>query len=245
MYQHLSRHFPQDLAYKMVSKMGWAEGQGLGKNNDGITKHLWTKKRGDSIGIGAENSNDWGAHSLQTNTYNQLLSKLDVIINNSDSDSSSSSSSSSESDSDSDTPAPSPAKKGAASKKGKPDDKKSEAKKGKGKSSSDSSHSSDSSDSDSDAKKKKGKKSQANEKAKSKAKKSKKESSDSESNSSSSSDRYANFDSLPIPSYWDDEVAAQMCMPSVPHAYRRKRHGKHTHTHTHTHTHRQILSGIT
>lgn len=78
----------QDLAYRMVSKMGWTEGQGLGANNDGITKHLWTKKRADAVGIGAENSNDWGAHSLQTNVYNSLLAKLEVICNSSGSDSS-------------------------------------------------------------------------------------------------------------------------------------------------------------
>ena len=81
----------------MVQKMGWTEGKGLGKDNAGITKHLWTKKRVDAVGIGAETTNDWGAHSVQTNVYNSLLSKLSVIINNSDG----SSSSSSETDSDS------------------------------------------------------------------------------------------------------------------------------------------------
>lgn len=73
--------------------MGWAEGQGLGKDNNGITKHLWTKKRGDAVGLGAEASNDWGAHSIQTNSYNSLLAKLDVIVNN-DSDAADSASSS-------------------------------------------------------------------------------------------------------------------------------------------------------
>ena len=85
----------------MVQKMGWTEGKGLGKDNAGITKHLWTKKRVDAVGIGAENSNDWGAHSVQTNVYNSLLSKLSVIVNNSDG----SSSSSSDTDSDSSTDA--------------------------------------------------------------------------------------------------------------------------------------------
>jgi hypothetical protein len=87
----------QELAYKLVAKMGWAEGQGLGKDNHGISKHLWTKKRADVVGLGAEASNDWGAHSVQTNTYNSLLAKLDVIVNNSD-DSDSASSSDEDSD---------------------------------------------------------------------------------------------------------------------------------------------------
>ena len=49
-----------ELAYKLVSKMGWQEGQGLGREKQGITKHLWTKKRTDSVGLGAEATNDWG-----------------------------------------------------------------------------------------------------------------------------------------------------------------------------------------
>ena len=88
----------QELAYKLVAKMGWAEGQGLGKDNHGISKHLWTKKRADVVGLGAEASNDWGAHSVQTNTYNSLLAKLDVIVNNSDDSDSASPSSDEDSD---------------------------------------------------------------------------------------------------------------------------------------------------
>ena len=64
----------QDFAYNMVKKMGWEEGKGLGIDNKGITRHLWTKKRADQVGIGAENSNDWGSHATQTNSYNSLLS---------------------------------------------------------------------------------------------------------------------------------------------------------------------------
>lgn len=64
--------------------MGWEEGKGLGRDNKGIVKHIWTKKRNDQVGLGGEVGNDWGAHSIQTNTYNSLLSKLAVITNNSD-----------------------------------------------------------------------------------------------------------------------------------------------------------------
>ena len=74
----------QELAYKLVAKMGWEEGKGLGRDNKGIVKHIWTKKRNDQVGLGGEVGNDWGAHSIQTNTYNSLLSKLAVITNNSD-----------------------------------------------------------------------------------------------------------------------------------------------------------------
>jgi Pin2-interacting protein X1 len=77
-------HVGQELAYKLVAKMGWEEGKGLGRDNKGIVKHIWTKKRNDQVGLGGEVGNDWGAHSIQTNTYNSLLSKLAVITNNSD-----------------------------------------------------------------------------------------------------------------------------------------------------------------
>ena len=77
----------QELAYKLVAKMGWSEGKGLGRENKGIVKHIWTKKRNDQVGLGGEVGNDWGAHSIQTNTYNSLLSKLAVITNDSGADS--------------------------------------------------------------------------------------------------------------------------------------------------------------
>eukprot|EP00802_Teleaulax_amphioxeia_P012346 Tamp_12388.p1 GENE.Tamp_12388~~Tamp_12388.p1 ORF type:complete len:496 (+),score=228.40 Tamp_12388:84-1490(+) len=99
-----------ELAYRLVSKMGWEEGKGLGKDNKGIVKHIWTKKRNDQVGLGGEVGNDWGAHSIQTNTYNSLLSKLAVITNDSGSDS----------DSDADAEAAA-AKKRKAAKKGKKD----------------------------------------------------------------------------------------------------------------------------
>ena len=108
----------QDFAYNLVKKMGWEEGSGLGRNKQGITKHLWTKKRADQVGIGAENTNDWGAQAVQTNSYNALLSKLSVIVNNSD-DSDSASDSSSEDEA---------SKKKVKTKKGKKDEK---GKKGK------------------------------------------------------------------------------------------------------------------
>jgi len=96
-----------ELAYKLVAKMGWSEGKGLGRENKGIVKHIWTKKRNDQVGLGGEVGNDWGAHSIQTNTYNSLLSKLAVITNDSGADS----------DSDSDSDAGVSAKKQKADKK--------------------------------------------------------------------------------------------------------------------------------
>ena len=34
----------------MMQKMGWSEGTGLGRNNDGVLTHVKMKKRSEEIG---------------------------------------------------------------------------------------------------------------------------------------------------------------------------------------------------
>jgi Pin2-interacting protein X1 len=44
------------FGYKMLQKMGWKEGKGLGKDEDGMDTHVHIKKRSEmesSLGIGA------------------------------------------------------------------------------------------------------------------------------------------------------------------------------------------------
>jgi hypothetical protein len=44
-----------------MEKMGWSEGQGLGKNKDGQTDCLQIKRRGEFLGVKNVNSIDsWG-----------------------------------------------------------------------------------------------------------------------------------------------------------------------------------------
>ena len=45
---------PNAFGRKMLSKMGWKEGSGLGKNQQGSSTHLRAVKRSESLGIGAE-----------------------------------------------------------------------------------------------------------------------------------------------------------------------------------------------
>jgi Pin2-interacting protein X1 len=45
---------PSAFALKQMEKMGWTEGQGLGKDGDGIKTHIKIKKREDATGLGAE-----------------------------------------------------------------------------------------------------------------------------------------------------------------------------------------------
>lgn len=45
---------PSEFALKQMEKMGWKSGQGLGKNQTGIIKHLSVQKREDLAGLGSE-----------------------------------------------------------------------------------------------------------------------------------------------------------------------------------------------
>ena len=42
------------VAEKMLKKMGWSKGEGLGKDKQGISTHITVTKRKDDEGIGAE-----------------------------------------------------------------------------------------------------------------------------------------------------------------------------------------------
>ena len=46
---------------RMLAKFGWKEGQGLGKNMDGMKTHIKVKQRADGLGLGAggEGSSGW------------------------------------------------------------------------------------------------------------------------------------------------------------------------------------------
>ena len=44
-----------NFARKQMEKMGWKEGEGLGKDSTGIQTHVKAVKREDTLGLGAEN----------------------------------------------------------------------------------------------------------------------------------------------------------------------------------------------
>lgn len=41
------------FGYKMMEKMGWQDGQGLGANSSGMTKHVKVTTKNNTLGIGA------------------------------------------------------------------------------------------------------------------------------------------------------------------------------------------------
>eukprot|EP00112_Aurelia_sp_Birch-Aquarium-sp1_P017800 Seg417.1 transcript_id=Seg417.1/GoldUCD/mRNA.D3Y31 product="PIN2/TERF1-interacting telomerase inhibitor 1" protein_id=Seg417.1/GoldUCD/D3Y31 len=61
--------------FKMLSKMGWSEGKGLGANESGTVSHVKVTKRKDSLGLGAStfHEDNWIAHQ---DDFSALLSKL-------------------------------------------------------------------------------------------------------------------------------------------------------------------------
>ena len=66
-----------NFGYQMLMKMGWKEGGGLGKNEDGIATHVKVDKRTDNLGIGATidlvGSEGWSA---TRSSFGDLLASL-------------------------------------------------------------------------------------------------------------------------------------------------------------------------
>ena len=42
------------VSRKLMASMGWSEGKGLGKHEQGADKHIEHRKRGDNVGLGAD-----------------------------------------------------------------------------------------------------------------------------------------------------------------------------------------------
>lgn len=62
---------PSEYAQKLMAKMGWKEGQGLGRNEDGINTHVTIAKRDDNLGLGLgkESGSDEAASNLAENWW--------------------------------------------------------------------------------------------------------------------------------------------------------------------------------
>ncbi|KAL1781249.1 PIN2/TERF1-interacting telomerase inhibitor 1 isoform X1 [Sigmodon hispidus] len=62
---------------KMLEKMGWSKGKGLGAQEQGATEHIKVKVKNNNLGLGATNNNEdnWIAHQ---DDFNQLLAALNT-----------------------------------------------------------------------------------------------------------------------------------------------------------------------
>ena len=79
---NLSSSKPSKFALQQMEKMGWKEGQGLGKDSNGITKSISVKKREDNAGLGVEKQveeslgENWWHDAFSAN-LKSFASKLD------------------------------------------------------------------------------------------------------------------------------------------------------------------------
>ena len=67
----------EKFGYQMLLKMGWKEGNGLGKNQQGNSTHLKIEKREENQGVGVENDATGDiAFAKQLDNFDQLLQQL-------------------------------------------------------------------------------------------------------------------------------------------------------------------------
>lgn len=77
---------PSSYALKLMAKMGWKEGQGLGKNETGISKHIVISKREDNVGLGVDNSKSASAVQDQWwhNSFSRTLASINITVSDSE-----------------------------------------------------------------------------------------------------------------------------------------------------------------
>jgi len=62
----------ENIGNKLLKKMGWTDGQGLGKANQGRTSIIETERRVSSAGLGMQGSN----YSVVGDSYKDCVKKM-------------------------------------------------------------------------------------------------------------------------------------------------------------------------
>nr|XP_043612731.1 G-patch domain-containing protein 1-like [Erigeron canadensis] len=65
----------KSAAFRLMKQMGWEEGEGLGKEKQGIKGHVRVKNKQDTVGIGLDKPNAW---AFDTTQFDSILKKLKV-----------------------------------------------------------------------------------------------------------------------------------------------------------------------
>ncbi|XP_057735966.1 G-patch domain-containing protein 1 [Arachis stenosperma] len=65
----------QSAAFRLMKQMGWEEGEGLGKEKQGIKGYVRVQNKQDTIGIGLEKPNNW---AFDTTQFDNILKRLKV-----------------------------------------------------------------------------------------------------------------------------------------------------------------------
>ncbi|KAH9291658.1 hypothetical protein KI387_043154, partial [Taxus chinensis] len=74
-YQGVAR---KSAAFRLMKQMGWEEGEGLGKERQGIKEHVKVKKKQDTTGLGVNKAaNNW---TFNTTEFDNILQKLKVQV---------------------------------------------------------------------------------------------------------------------------------------------------------------------
>ncbi|XP_057802777.1 G-patch domain-containing protein 1 [Salvia miltiorrhiza] len=78
--------YRSSAAFRLMKQMGWEEGEGLGKEKQGIKGYVRVKNKQDNLGIGTEIPNAW---AFDTTQFDSILKKLKVqaVEKNKDEDS--------------------------------------------------------------------------------------------------------------------------------------------------------------
>ncbi|KAI3713437.1 hypothetical protein L1987_72014 [Smallanthus sonchifolius] len=62
-------------AFRLMKQMGWEEGEGLGKDKQGIKGYVRVTNKQDTLGVGLEKPNAW---AFDTTQFDNILKKLKV-----------------------------------------------------------------------------------------------------------------------------------------------------------------------
>ncbi|PWA53647.1 D111/G-patch domain-containing protein [Artemisia annua] len=65
----------KSAAFRLMKQMGWEEGEGLGKEKQGIKGHVRVQNKQDTVGIGLDKPNAW---AFDTTQFDSILKKLKV-----------------------------------------------------------------------------------------------------------------------------------------------------------------------
>ncbi|CAI0414688.1 unnamed protein product [Linum tenue] len=65
----------KSAAFRLMKQMGWEEGEGLGKDKQGIKGHVRVKNKQDTAGVGVEKPNPW---AFDTTQFDSILKRLKV-----------------------------------------------------------------------------------------------------------------------------------------------------------------------
>ncbi|KNA25487.1 hypothetical protein SOVF_006250 [Spinacia oleracea] len=66
----------QSAAFRLMKQMGWEEGEGIGKDKQGIKGYIRVENKQDTTGIGLEKPNQW---AFDTTQFDNILKKLKVV----------------------------------------------------------------------------------------------------------------------------------------------------------------------